>query len=131
VETDPAYAAAWFLDYGNAVEEVLSLGDRGTKLEALAFSTLTLYTITSMLPPAMVNEIRGAKRHGTIMLRMISSAISKARMEAVARSMTLTDNMNERKAIPSDFYPDGISRTHPNCRGYQHPETTGPLGGHF
>ena len=57
VETDPAYAATWFLDYENAVKEVLNLGDRGPELEAVAFSIPTLYTITSKLPFNMSDRI--------------------------------------------------------------------------
>ena len=47
VETDNAFAATWFLDYENAVKEVLNLGDQGPELEAVAFNTHTLYIITS------------------------------------------------------------------------------------
>jgi hypothetical protein len=64
------------------------------------------------------------------MLRTISAAISKARMEALARSMILTDNMNAKKAPPREFYPDGISRTHLNCSRCHHPETTDNYKGH-
>ena len=68
----------------------------------------------------MISEI-----HGTLSLRTISAAISKARLEAVARSLTLTDNRNARKAIPGDFYPGGTGRTHLDCQRCQHLETTG------
>ena len=139
VKTDPTYAATWFLDYGNAVKEVLNLGNQGPELEALAFSAPALYTITSRLPPTMINEIRGAKRHGKLMLRTISAAISKARMEALARSMILANNKNAKNAAPTHedtlvstgyltprvFFSNGISRTRPNCGICKHPETTG------
>jgi hypothetical protein len=59
VETDPAYTATWFLDYGNAVKGVLKLGDQGPKPEALAFSARALYTIASRLPPNMISKICG------------------------------------------------------------------------
>jgi hypothetical protein len=125
METDPGYAATWFFDYGNAVKEVLNLGNQGPKPEALAFSARALYTIASRLPPNIISNIRGTKRHGRPMLRTISAAISKARMEALARSMMPTDNINAKKATPREFYPDGISRTHLNRRRCKHPETTG------
>jgi hypothetical protein len=138
VETDPSYAATWFLDYGNAVKEVLNLGDQGPELEALAFSAPALYTITSRLPPTMISEIRGTKRHGKLMLGTISAAISKARIEALAGSMILSNYENVKKAAtthedtlvstehstPRELFPNGISRTHPDCRICKHPETT-------
>jgi hypothetical protein len=42
VETNPLCAATWFLDYGNAVEEIVNLGDQGPGLEALALNAHTL-----------------------------------------------------------------------------------------
>jgi hypothetical protein len=87
------------------VEELLRLSDHGTQPEALAFSALTLYTITLRLPPTMINEIRGAKRHGRLMLKTIGAAISKARMEALARSMILKKNISAKKATPREFFP--------------------------
>ena len=39
VETDPAYVATWFLNYGHMVEEVLNLGDQGPELEAIDVCT--------------------------------------------------------------------------------------------
>ena len=72
METDPAYAATWFFDYGNAVREVLNSGDQEPKPEALAFSARALYTIASRLPPNIISNIQapsgtaiGAKRGGT------------------------------------------------------------------
>jgi hypothetical protein len=38
VKTDPAHAATWFLDYGNAVEEMPHLGGQGPEPEAMAVS---------------------------------------------------------------------------------------------
>jgi hypothetical protein len=122
VETDPAYAANWFLDYGNAVKEVLNLGDQGPKPGALAFSALTLYTIASRLPPTIINEIRRAKQHGKLMLRTISAAISEARMEALARSMILTDNINAKRAK--------LQETHRDRWPCQAAQPYGPPGSH-
>ena len=50
VGADPALASGWFLDYENAVKEVLNMGQQTPELAAMAFGTPSLYTITSKLP---------------------------------------------------------------------------------
>jgi hypothetical protein len=121
------------------VKEVLNLGNQGPELEALAFSAPALYTITSRLPPSMINKIRGTMRHSKLMLGTISAAISKARMEALARSMSLANNKNAKKVAPThedtlvsieystprEIFPNGMSDTRPDYRICRHPETTG------
>ena len=41
VKTDPAHAAGWFLDYENAVKEVLNMGHQTPELAAMAFHPST------------------------------------------------------------------------------------------
>jgi hypothetical protein len=116
VETNPAYAATWLLDYGNAVEEIINLGDQGLGLEALALDAPALYTITSKLPPSMITEIRGTMQHSKLVLGSITVAISKARREALARSMSLASNKNTKDTAPGGTLPLAIAGHRPSNR---------------
>ena len=101
VQTDPAYAANWFLDYENSVKEVLHLGDRGAELEAVAFSIPTLYAITSKLPFAMGDKVYDIEESGKHKPKKILGLISKARVKASARSTDLTNNTSTGNIISS------------------------------
>jgi hypothetical protein len=96
VETDPAHAATWFLDYKNAVKEVLDLSDQGPELESTALSIPTLYIITSKLPFTMSDKIYDIEQNGKPKLEEIIKIISKARMNANARSPDLVNNTSTR-----------------------------------
>jgi hypothetical protein len=99
------------------VREVLNSGDQEPKPEAVAFNARTQYTMASRLPPDLSNNANGTEWHGRSMLRTISAAFSKARREALARSMMSKEHINTKKATPRDC-PNGIGRTHLNRRRY-------------
>ena len=82
------------------MKEIINLGDQGPELEAWASNAPALHTITSRLPPSMVTEIHGTMRYGQPTLRLISAAIYKARMEALARSMSPAINKTRRMRLP-------------------------------
>ena len=50
IETNPSRAAAWFLNYENAVESILRLGDRSATLGMECFNVTTIYKICESLP---------------------------------------------------------------------------------
>ena len=99
VETDPAFAANWFLDYKNAVKEVLDLSDQGPELEATALSIPTLYTITLRLPFTMGDKIYDIEQNGKPKLEEIVKIISKARANASARSTDLVNNASTKNIV--------------------------------
>ena len=50
MESDPGYAAIWYLDYGAAVEEIIELGKRSSTLAMTCFDMNTICIIIDKLP---------------------------------------------------------------------------------
>jgi hypothetical protein len=81
IETDPTHAANWYLDYGNTLKTVLSLGELGPELGAVAYSIPTLHTITSKLPSTMSVKVHDIRENGKTKLEKSSKSSPEPEQE--------------------------------------------------
>ena len=64
IETDPNKAAIWFLEFENAIESILRLGDSTTSLRMQCFNAATIYQIYKRLPYTIQYQTYGLEEDG-------------------------------------------------------------------
>ena len=93
-QTQPGYAADWYLKMESAVDSVLRMGTRNQSLEYVAFNNNTIYNITSKLPwklESQAYEYNSKDIYGKAKLTKVLELIKRARSVAHSRA---TDQSN-------------------------------------
>ena len=79
IETDPNKAATWFLEFENAIESILRLGDRTTSLGMQCFNAATIYQICERLQYTLQYQTYGLEEDGREKLKKIIDMVTKKR----------------------------------------------------
>ena len=114
-EADPSYTKNWFLDYGAAVEDILELGSRSTKLAMSCFSTNTLSLIMCKLPFHVEEQVYDSELTGKSLLEEISAIIKSRRINAHRRAVGKNRTLIFSPSSPSPGHPGTTVRKR-RCR---------------
>ena len=103
-QTQPAYAAYWYLKIESAVNSVLRMGTRNQSLEYVAFNDNTIYAIASKLPwklESQAYEFNSKDVYGKVKLTKVLDLIKRARSVAHSRATFTYDQ----------GFPDNLLKT--------------------
>ena len=105
IETDPAKATTWFLQYDSAIEAILRLGKQNAKLGMQCFNVTNLYRICEKLPFSLQQAAYSLEEGGKEKLVKIIDMTSKVRYATEKRAQDRANQSSDPVTITNKIKP--------------------------